>query len=86
MPAHPTPGAPYRQEYGVGVAEDMGQIVALGEVVTVPAGTYTDTVKTLDWSLLEAGNENKWYARGVGVVKEVATGGDVATLISVTRE
>ena len=86
MPGRPKPGAPYRQEYGRGVAEDMGQIVALGEKVTVPAGTYTDTVKTKDWSLLESGSENKWYARGVGVVKETNTDGDVATLISITHE
>src|SRR5258705_6687719 len=37
MPAKPKPGEPYRQEYGLGVAEDMGQIVAIGESVTVPA-------------------------------------------------
>ena len=86
MPAHVTPGEPYRQEYLAGVAEDMGQIVALGEAVSVPAGDYTDTVKTQDWSLLAAGNEYKWYARGVGVIKEVATGGEVATLISITRQ
>jgi hypothetical protein len=85
MPAHPQPGEPYRQEYGLGVAEDMGQIVAVGESVTVPAGTFTGCVKTLDWSLLESGSENKWYAKGVGVVKEVSTGGDVATLVSITR-
>ncbi len=86
MPANPTPGEPYRQEYGLGVAEDMGQIVATDVTVTVPAGTFTQCVKTKDWSLLEPGSENKWYAKGVGVVKEVSTAGDVATLIAITRE
>jgi hypothetical protein len=86
MPAHPKPGAPYRQEYGPGTAEDMGQIIALNESVTVPAGTFSDCVKTKEWSLLEGGHENKWYARGVGVVKESATGGDVAVLVSITHE
>ena len=86
MPGHPTPDEPYRQEYGRGVAEDMGQIVAIGEAVTVPAGTFTGCVKTKDWSLLESGSENKWYCKGVGVVKEVSTAGEVATLVSITRE
>jgi hypothetical protein len=86
MPAHPAPGAPYRQEYGPGVAEDMGQIVALKESVTVPAGTFLDCVKTKEWSLLESGHDNKWYARGVGVIKERAAGGDVVELVSITHE
>lgn len=85
MSGNPQPGAPYRQEYGPGQAEDMGQIVALNETVTVPAGTFTGVVKTKEWSLLEAGHENKWYAAGVGVVKEEATDGTVSTLISITR-
>ena len=86
MPAHPTPGEPFRQEYGAGVAEDMGQIAAIGESVTVPAGTYTDVVKTKEWSMLESGSENKWYAKGVGVVREESSAGEVATLISVTKK
>jgi hypothetical protein len=85
MPGRPAPGEPYRQEYGRGEAEDMGQIVAIDETVTVPAGTFTNCVKTKDWSLLEPGSENKWYAKGVGVVKEVSTGGDVATLVAIER-
>jgi hypothetical protein len=87
MPAYPAPGTPpYRQEYGPGAAEDMGQIIALNQSVTVPAGTFADCVKTREWSLLEGGHENKWYARGVGVVKETSTGGDVIVLISITHE
>ena len=86
MPGHPEPGEPYRQEYGRDVAEDMGQIVALGEIVTVPAGTFRDCVKTKDWSLLESGDENKWYCRGVGVIKETSSGGVEAVLVGITRE
>jgi hypothetical protein len=85
MPGKPSPGSPYRQEYGPGQAEDMGQVVALNETVSVPAGTFADTVKTKEWSLLEAGHENKWYAAGVGVVREVATDGTEARLVSITR-
>lgn len=86
MPGVATPGKPYRQEYLAGEAEDMGQVVALGESVTVPAGTFTDVVRTKEWSMLESGSEKKWYARGVGVVREEATAGEVATLISITTK
>jgi len=86
MPGHPQPGKPYRQEFLYNVAENMGQIVATNEGVTVPAGTFTGCVKTREWSMLEAGTELKWYARGVGIVKEIATAGDVVVLVSVTHE
>ena len=86
MPAHPKVGEPYRQEYSPGNAEDMGQIVALDEKVTVPAGTYTGCVKTKDWSLLESGHEYKWYARGIGCVRTESNGGEVATLSSIAHE
>lgn len=86
MPADPKPGEPYRQEYLLGVAEDMGQIEALGETVTVPAGTYTQSVRTRDWSLLESGSEKKWYAKGVGMVRAESTAGELETLVSITRE
>jgi hypothetical protein len=86
MPANPMPSGPYRQEYGLGVAEDMGQIDGLGDSVTVPAGTFADCVRTLEWSLLEPGTEKKWYAKGVGVVRTESTAGEVAVLVSITRE
>lgn len=85
MPAAPKPGKPYRQEYSPKNAEDMGQVVAVNESVTVPAGTFAGCVKTKDWSLLESGSENKWYAKGVGVVQTKSTGGEVATLVSIKR-
>jgi hypothetical protein len=86
MPANPMPSEPYRQEYSLGVAEDMGQIEALGESVTVPAGTFTDCVRTQEWSLLEPGTEKKWYAKGVGVVRSESTAGEVAALVSITPD
>jgi hypothetical protein len=85
MPANPVPGKPYRQEYSPKNAEDMGQVVSVGESVTVPAGSFTECVKTKDWSLLEAGSENKWYAKGVGVVKTKSSKGETAILVSIKR-
>jgi hypothetical protein len=86
MPANPMPGEPYRQSYQLGVAEDMGQVVALGESVTVPAGAFSDCVRTEEWSELESGSAKKWYAKGVGAVRSEATGGEVEMLVSITRE
>lgn len=85
MPAAPRPGAPYRQEYGPGHAEDMGQIVALGESVTVPAASYRDCVKTKEWSLLEPGYSNKWYAPGVGLIRELSSSKEELVLLKVEK-
>ena len=86
MPGRPMPGPPFRQQYVRNIAEDMKQIVATNETVIVPAGTFTGMVKTKEWSMLEAGTELKWYAKGIGVVKEIATAGDTVVLISISHE
>ena len=86
MPAHPTPGEPYRQEYSPNNAEDMGQVVAVDEIVTVPYGTFTGCVKTREWSPLEGGSENKWYARDIGCIRAKGSGGGTEELVSVEHE
>ena len=85
MLANPVIGEPYRQEYGKGVAEDMGQVVAVDETVTVPQGTHSGCIKTKDWSLLEAGHEFKWYAKGVGAVRSESSSREISVLVSVTQ-
>jgi hypothetical protein len=72
MQAQPAAGDSYRQEYYAGEAEDMADVVALGETVTVPAGTFTGCLKTLDYTPLEPGiQEHKYYCPGAaGVVLE----------------
>ena len=86
MPAHPQVGERYRQEYLANVAEDIGQIAALGEAVTVPCGTFSGCVRTREWSMLDSGTSKKWYAKGVGLVRAESTDGEVSTLISLTRK
>ena len=68
MPAAPAvDGKPYYQEYYPGEAEDVGEVVAVGEEVTVPAGSWTDCIKTHETSTLDLSlDENKLYCRGVG--------------------
>lgn len=85
MLAQPARGEPYRQEYGRGVAEDMGQVVELRMAVSVPYGTFEDCVKTKDWSMLEAGHEFKWYAKGIGFVRSESSSKEVSELVSFTH-
>jgi hypothetical protein len=69
MPGAPSVGAFYSQEVAPGVALDRAEIVAMGEVVTVPAGTFTDTIRTREWTPLEPDDEEfKAYARGIGLI------------------
>jgi hypothetical protein len=89
MPAHPEVGLAYTQEHYAGEAEDKGKIVAVGERVTVPFGSFDEVVVTEDWTPLEpAVREHKSYAPGVGVVfEEIVRGGDgVLRLVEVRPE
>ena len=56
-----------------GEAEDMAQVVSLDEAVSVPTASYTDCLKTRDWTPLEPGvTEFKYYAPGIGLILETA--------------
>lgn len=77
----------YRQEFFAGRAEDMGQVIGVGATVTVGDDTYHDVVVTRDWTPLEPDViEEKYYAPGVGFVKEVKTAGGAATVTLVHHE
>jgi hypothetical protein len=67
MEAHPKIGDSYRQEFYAGKAEDQADVLSLGETVTVPAGTFTNCLKTRDYTRFSPGaDENKYYCAGVG--------------------
>ena len=87
MPAEPAVGDAYRQEYYVGAAEDMFEIIAVGSSVEVPAGSFEDVVTTQDWTPLEPEViEEKQYAPGIGKLREEKTAGgdDVSELVEFT--
>jgi hypothetical protein len=69
----PKVGDSYRQEYYRGEAEDMGKVLSLDGSATVPYGSFNHTLVTKDWNPLEpaAGVAHKYYAPGVGKVREV---------------
>ena len=86
MKASPQIGDSYRQEYYAGEAEDMGEVVSLGETVSVPYGTFSGCLKTKDWNPLEPGViEFKYYCPQVGnmVFEEKPEGGEEVELIDV---
>jgi hypothetical protein len=70
MPGRFAPGVKFAQESAPGIAEDMSAISDRGEEVTVPAGTFTDTLRAFDWNPLEGGGggDVKYYARDVGMI------------------
>jgi hypothetical protein len=69
MPASPTVGMGFRQEVAPGVAEDRVTITAVGDTVTVPAGTFTRTVRFLESTPLEPGaRSRKVFAQGLGLI------------------
>lgn len=72
MLGDPDPGDAYRQEFQVGEAEDIGKVLALGQTVHVPAGTFHNCLKTKDWTPISPDSfEHKFYAPGIGMVLEV---------------
>jgi hypothetical protein len=76
----------YRQEYYVGKAEDMGQVLSVTESLTVPFGSFDQVVKTLDFSNIETGKEQKFYAPGIGLLKEMDVNGkEEVVLIKLTQ-
>jgi hypothetical protein len=71
MLANPKPGMKYRQEYYFDEAEDEGEVLEIGLTITCTYGTFEGCVKTRDFTALEPDvNENKFYAPGIGVIKE----------------
>src|SRR3989344_229400 len=81
-------GDSYWQEFYKGEAEDRADVLALGESVTVPYGSFTDCLKTYDYTPLDPNaKEHKYYCKGVGFVTlEVSLENDERTeLISVTK-
>ena len=88
MPAHPSVGLTYREEYYAGQAEDRSEVLALDQQVEAPAGHFTGAILTDDTSPIEPTiSEYKLYARGVGPVVAVSVSGEAERedLVSYTK-
>ena len=46
--------------------------MSIGEAVETPAGNFADCLKTVETSALERGKGYKFYAPGIGLIKDGA--------------
>jgi len=78
MPANPRVGDKFKVEdvparSGQPAIREDAEVIAVGETVTVPAGTYTNCVRLR--LVLEDGTvETKLFAPGVGIIREADAG------------
>jgi hypothetical protein len=72
MPANPEVGDVFKPEDLPPVVDETAEVVRVGVKVKVPADSYEDTIAIEETSSLEPGTTTKWYAPGVGVVREKA--------------
>ncbi|HSM01992.1 MAG TPA: hypothetical protein VK960_06090 [Acidimicrobiia bacterium] len=71
MPANPRTGMAYRQEYYPDEAEDMAEIIRVGDRITVPFGTFEDVLVIREWTPLSPRNDElKYFAALIGLIKE----------------
>ncbi len=73
--AHPKVGDKFRSEDVSEEVSESDEVVAVGETVAVPAGTFTNCLRVRE-TLGNGSIEFKYYAPGVGVVREVPADGD----------
>ncbi|MBK9105413.1 MAG: hypothetical protein IPL92_12810 [Saprospiraceae bacterium] len=72
MPANPTLGMGYREEYYFNEAEDEAEITGTNLHIPIPFGDFSNCIETRNWTELEPDLvENKYYAPGIGLVKEI---------------
>lgn len=86
LPGEPEPGQVYRQEYLEDEAEDVGEVLRLGERAEAPYGAFDDVLVTRDTNALEPEVvEYKFYARDVGplLALDVAGGAGREELVEV---
>jgi hypothetical protein len=70
MPGLNLVGARYFQEVAPDVALDRAETLSVTETMETPAGTFTNVLKTKETSGLEKGKEFKFYAPGVGLIRD----------------
>jgi hypothetical protein len=82
MPADPQVGDEFEQEKAPGIAEDRSKVVAVDQMVTVPAGAFSGCIKTEDYDPIGDVTEFKYYCLDVGLVAEESEEGARLELVS----
>ncbi len=76
LPARPKVGDKFKSEDVSKYIREEDEVVSVSEPVTVPAGSYPNCVKVTE-HLADGVTEYKFYAQGVGVVRELPAEVDV---------
>jgi hypothetical protein len=76
MPGTPKLGDKFRSEDVSKTLFEDDEVVSLSETVTVPTGTYENCLKIKE-ALSDGKIEYKYFAKGVGCIREVPEDGDV---------
>jgi len=84
MPGTPKVGNQFRSEDVPKITTEDNEVLSLAETVAVPAETYQDCLKMKE-VLADGAIEYKYYAKGVGCVRELPEGGDVVLKSHTTR-
>lgn len=72
LPGTPRVGDKFYQEIAPEVAMDRAEIVSLDETVTTPAGTFHHCLHVRETTPLEPGVSHKFFAPGIGLIKDDA--------------
>lgn len=76
FPGDPKLGDTFRSEDVSRAIREDDEVVSLSETVITPAGTFRNCIKVKE-RLADGTTEYKYYARGIGVVRESPAEGDV---------
>jgi hypothetical protein len=88
MKAHPKATDAYRQEFYPGHAEDQAWTVGFKASLRTPLRRFRHVLRSFEWTRLEPGVVSvKFYARGVGIVREqdVAGGTERFSVVRVSH-
>jgi hypothetical protein len=85
IPAHPKVGDKFKSEDVPNITTEDDEVLSLSETVTVPAGTYHDCLKIKE-VLSDGDIEYKYYAPGVGCVREIPSEGDLPLKSHATKK
>jgi hypothetical protein len=80
LPGSSKVGDRFYQEMAPGVAMDRAVVTAIGSERSVPAGAFKGCLEIEETSPLEAGKSRKWYAPGVGLIRD-----DEFVLVAIKR-
>ena len=85
MEASPAVPDFYFQEQYPGEAEDQAEVLALGQMINIPYGMYTNVLQTEETTALDPDAlEHKYYAPGVGKILDYVLDPDTEEILATT--